>query len=356
MSTYLQNYGCTTAAGEGVAPLMSALLEGRPQVENGVARIPHHKDTSLEECTTWLLTAWEEARRMAPISSHSGSEKIGVVLASTKGIIEDYRREMPLGGWDTLPDSLNPLLQNFLKETKLTPTRSLVVSNACASSHGALYLAKHWIESKRCDFVWVGAVDYLGEFVEKGFRTLQAICQNRCTPFSATRDGLALGEGAAILGLSARPSEIELESVALVTEGISLTRPSETGKGLMAACREVKGESAELICAHGTGTIRNDIAEDSVFSRLTPNAKVTGSKWCVGHTLGVSGAIDTIAVAECLKTEQIYTLGTTDIIDPSLKAGYLKRGAPTPAKLSRALVSSLGFGGTNAAAMLRRTR
>lgn len=352
MPSYLQSYGCTTGAGVGVGRLRSALVEGRSFVQGGVSRIPHRYDFAAQECIGWLTTAAEECR--SRLGARPAAGRVGVILASTKGAIEDYLNHFPQGGWEFQPDPMSAILRGWSDRLGVKPVASLVVSNACASSHGALYLADQWLTQGRCDGVWIGAVDYLGPFIEKGFRSLQAICHDRTSPFTAQRDGLALGEGAAALWLTAEPAAIELAGIALSTEGISLTRPSESGIGLEEAARSAQRGPWDLIIAHGTGTQRNDIAEDGVFQRVAPEVPITGTKWCVGHTLGASGAIDVIAACLALEGQAAFPLATGTTRDPQLKGNYLFPGAETRFPMERVLVSSLGFGGTNAAATLRR--
>ena len=260
---------------------------------------------------------------------------MGVILASTKGCLQDYVAESTSGsswpgGWHAKADPLSPVLHQFVRRAELRPVRAVCVSNACASSHGAFFLAKEWLLSNRCDRVVVAAVDQISEFVEKGFRTLQAICRDRPRPFSQDRDGLALGEGAAVIVLSREPSDFQLENVSIVTEGVSVTRPSERGEGLSRAIGQVKKEPIDFVIAHGTGTQANDRTEDGVMAKLLPGVPLTASKWCVGHMLGASGAIDVIAAVEALRNNTLFRIATTEKADPAFSAPIRPRATSFP--------------------------
>jgi 3-oxoacyl-(acyl-carrier-protein) synthase len=116
-----------------------------------------------------------------------------------------------------------------------------------------------------------------------------------------------------------------------------------------------------VVIAHGTGTEANDAVEDTVFDAvLAPGVVVTGTKWCVGHTLGASGAVDLIAACELLRRQRPFALHTTEVVDRRFRASYLTRarlealGGRFPRGLERVLVTSVGFGGMHAAAVVER--
>ena len=341
MQTYIQSYGCTTGAGSGTEAFFRALRSGTTAVKKGVSRIPPPRSTtSLALATEWLLDAFSQA--IPPANS-----RLGVILASTKGAIEDYLTSSRDGSWELLSDPLTPVLKNFTLKAGLKPVREIVISNACASSHAAFFLGKRWLETKVCDQVLVAAVDIVGEFVEKGFRTLRAITESIPRPFCADRDGLALGEGAAVVLLSASPSPVELMNVKLVTEGSALTRPSDIGRGLEQACVEaVSTNPMDFIVAHGTGTKANDAVEATVFRRHFSTVPVTGTKWCIGHTMGASGAMDVIAACESLRQQRLFSIATHSQVDAKLGITLVPHYGE--AVLGNALVTSLGFGGMNA--------
>ncbi len=348
MAIWIKNQACLSAAGMGTEVLWEGLLAQRNYRDpEGICRIPIQNPTlsSLNMLTERLL---QITRPFFPLSP-----RCGVILASTKGALEDKIWTAPED--ELTLDPLTPILDLFLLRAEITPIHSIVVSNACASSHGALYLAQRWLESERVDEVLVLAVDEVGKFIRQGFRSLGALSPSRARPFSKDRDGLQLGEAAAAVLLSrVEPSPFRLGKVAICSEGHSVTRPSPTGKSLKAAIEATLSENQpDAIIAHGTATPINDATEDRVFAELDLQAPITATKGTMGHTLGTSGLVDLIAAIEMLKHQTIFPIPGTTEVDPQFKSRYQVQ-QPKETPLERILITSLGFGGTSAALVVQK--
>ena len=360
-------YGCTTSAGPGVGALWRALSEGvdlstpcsiGADDSRAVVRgcfFPARAGGTLDARTLLrneLLAAWKECQ-----AGVERAGRLGVILASTKGLVDDriWQDATPQESWE---DPATPVLEDFMQAASLSPLLSVCVSNACASSLGALWLAREWLTQKRVDDVLILACDLAGRFVLSGFQALGALSPERSRPFSAVRSGLQLGEATAAIYLSARevPGHPQLLGIALDAEGYAVTRPSSSGESLSRACQQALGEwDAHLVIAHGTATRANDEAEDRALASISNlrGVPITGSKWCVGHTLGASGALDLIAACEVLKKGRAFTLANTAHADPTFTGRYLCHGQDVALpEASRVLVSSLGFGGIHAAALI----
>lgn len=373
------SYGCVSSAGRGADALFETLRAGidksnpvstkdwpieaqfQPKACRFEARDLEPK-TSREILSSALMHAFSEAQAKLSTSERQRlkTAKIGVILASTKSFIEDFIWTCDEAALEH--DAMAPLLSDFIVLSALTPARTLCVSNACASSLTAIYLASRWLKKGDVTDVWVIAADRIGPFVLQGFNSLHALTAEKVRPFAANRSGLQLGDGAAAILFSTvnRESALELQGVGIDTEGISATRPSASGESLKRACMQIDGiqtKPPELIIAHGTATPLNDPSEDQAFSGLFGNngesPLITASKSCIGHTLGASGALDLIAACEVLRRQEIFTITNTSQIDSQFQGRYLFNGhAYALPKLSKVLVTSLGFGGVNAAAML----
>lgn len=363
--SFVKSYGCTSAAGIGVESLWNAVRGGRDCSRPvPIANWPiepsfspraclwtdHGSDASAsDKLVRELLRAWREARENLP----PRFQNFGVILASTKGVVEDHV-------WGAAEDSesqdfIAPLLSRFLKEAELNPEISVVVSNACSSSISALWLAESWLERGDVDHVVILAADLVGPFVLQGFQCLHALSATTVRPFAGNRDGLQLGEAAACVVLSRESvSDLILEGAAIDAEGYAVTRPSPSGESLERAIAQLKCPEPDLIIAHGTGTELNDQTEDRVFSKLFPRAAVTASKWCIGHTLAASGLVDVILACEAVRRAQAFSISNTEAADPSFSTRYLTSGAPLGIFPRRVLVTSLGFGGIHAAASVSR--
>jgi hypothetical protein len=310
-------------------------------------RWPGERFTSQKELLLQHLhLAWREA--LAKIS-RVDLGRVGVLLASTKGLVEDV-----IWNGSAEQDLLTPLLYDFCRQAELQPTVQWVVSNACSSSLSALWMAREWLQQERVDSVIVLAVDGVGPFVLQGFQCLHALSAGLSKPFAGDRDGLQLGEAAAVLILSDKLPGPQLAGVAIDVEGYSVTRPSPSGESLKRALRQLPGIPDSII-AHGTGTQLNDVTEDKAFFETYGSRPwITGSKWSIGHTLGACGAVDTILACEVLRRGQIFALGQTTQVDAGFRGKYVTAGRSVSEACHKVLISSLGFGGVSAAALIER--
>src|SRR6516164_2003859 len=150
-----------------------------------------------------------------------------------------------------------------------------IVSNACASGSNAIGHAWELIRYGQAERALTGGYDALTELVFSGFDSLQALSTTVCRPFDARRDGLALGEGAAVMALetleSARrrnaPILGELIGYGSSIDHHHLTQPHPQGDTTLAVMKQacasagVAPEDIDYINAHGTGTVLNDSSE-----------------------------------------------------------------------------------------------
>lgn len=349
MPVFIESYACLTAFGESPESLYSGLLKGNPAPsQKAIFRIPDGSPslTSQERLIGRLVKCWQDLKhKPSPLS------RVGILFASTKGMIEDlvWKSEPPR------TDPLTPVLELFTERSELKPKFSMSVSNACASSHAAVYVAKKWLEADAVDSVLILAADEIGPLIQKGFQSLGALSLTQAKPFSEERDGLQLGEAAAVIHLSKTPGALKLLDVEIDTEGHSITRPSPSGKSLSVACEKVISNVGKIsgVVAHGTATRANDLAEEECFrSILKEQIPITANKWAVGHTLGASGAIDLIVACESIRHGRLPAIGTTKKIDPAFSNSYVIEKSKTLSAAPKILVTSLGFGGTHAALVL----
>ena len=379
---FLLGAGCTTAAGDSIAATWDGIVSGRsfardidPFRWSVVPRFDpraclwENSDgaTSPDSARTALvsksLVAYREALAELPADALArvrDGGKLGVILATTKGAIDD---EIWKGDTAELAaDFFSPVLDEFLRAAELRPARTTAVSNACASSHSAFALAGAWLSEAEIEDVLVLAADRVGPFVLHGFHSLRAVSAEVARPFDANRSGLLLGEGAAALFLSRHPGEFRISGVGIDAEGHAVNRPAETGASLREACRlATRGKIPDLVIAHGTATEVNDPIEARVLADLYPygDVPITASKGAIGHTLGASGAIDLLLARESMRRGEAFTISQTTAIDPKFEGIFLASPsrdtvATVPGRFSRVLVTSLGFGGIHAAAVLER--
>ncbi len=245
-----------------------------------------------------------------------------------------------------------------------------IIANACASGANAVGHAFDLVRSGRASRVLTGGYDGLSELVFSGFDSLQALSVTSCRPFDARRDGLALGEGAAVFCLeslesaSRRNAEVlcEISGYGSATDTHHLTQPHPAGdaalQSMNAACAQarVSAEHIGYINAHGTGTPANDGAEASAITRWAgaraSSIPVSSTKAGIGHLLGASGAVEAAVCMMALRGQWLPPeLG---IGEPDPACGFPIVTAPTDASFEYALSNSFGFGGSNASLVFRR--
>ena len=245
-----------------------------------------------------------------------------------------------------------------------------IIANACASGANAIGHSWQLIRSGRVDRVVTGGYDALSQLVFAGFDSLQALSPDVCRPFDEHRNGLALGEGAAVLALESIESAERRGAVVLgeiigygaATDGHHLTQPQPEGNAALAsmnlACQtaQVAAEQIDYINAHGTGTPLNDSAEAHAINRWAgasvSRMRVSSTKASVGHLLGAAGAVETIICLMVLRGQWLPPTITLRTPDPICGFSIVTR--PASAQVEHVLTNSFGFGGANATLILRR--
>ena len=245
-----------------------------------------------------------------------------------------------------------------------------IVANACASGANAIGHAWEWVRGGRALRVLTGGYDALSQLVFAGFDSLQALSPTRCRPFDAHRDGLALGEGAAVLALETleharqRGAKIlgEIVGYGAATDAYHLTQPHPQGDAafatMTAACLSggVTPQQVGYINAHGTGTPLNDSAEAAAINRWSgehaATIPVSSTKSSIGHLLGGAGAVEAVVCLMALREQWLPPTSTLESPDPCCAFPLVQK--PTAARLEYALTNSFGFGGANATLVLRR--
>lgn len=245
-----------------------------------------------------------------------------------------------------------------------------IVSNACASGANAVGHAWELIRYGQAERALAGGYDALTELVFSGFDALQALSTTICRPFDARRDGLALGEGAAIVALETLESARrrgatilgELIGYGTAIDQHHLTQPHPHGDTTLAVMRQacasagVAPEDIDYINAHGTGTVLNDSSEAIAISHWAgqhaKNLPVSSTKADIGHLLGAAGAVEAVISLMTLREQWLPPEMTFDTPDPACNFPIVHQ--PQDARVNVALSNSFGFGGVNASLVLRR--
>ncbi len=245
-----------------------------------------------------------------------------------------------------------------------------IIANACASGASALGHAWELLRRGHTGRVLAGGYDALSQMVFSGFDSLQAMTRTVCRPFDAHRDGLALGEGAAVMALETldcarrRNAEIlgEIVGYGASIDLHHLTQPHPQGDAALAAMQQacataqVAPEAIDYLNAHGTGTPLNDGSEAVAIQRWAgPRARslpVSSTKAGIGHLLGGAGAVEAAICLMALREQWLPPEMTLETPDPVCCFPIVRE--PAEAKVALAMSNSFGFGGVNATLILRR--
>jgi len=245
-----------------------------------------------------------------------------------------------------------------------------IIANACASGANAIGHAWDLIRRGRAERVLTGGYDALSHLVFAGFDSLQALSPTLCRPFDAQRDGLALGEGAAVFALETlalaerRNARIlgEIVGYGASTDVHHLTQPHPRGGAALvsmtAACDSAKlsPDQIDYVNAHGTGTPLNDSAEAIAINawagKRAATLPVSSTKASIGHLLGAAGAVEAAVCLMALQGQWLPPTTTVQVCDPLVSFPIVRQ--PTNAKVEYALTNSFGFGGANSSLILRR--
>ena len=171
-----------------------------------------------------------------------------------------------------------------------------------------------------------------------------------CKPFDRNREGMVLGEGSAVLVLEKLEQALERETriYCEVTGFSSVFRPLS----LMLADSEsshMKQEQVDYIFANCSGTQKGDASEAVAIKKSFPQAKVTGVKGSLGHTLSAAGLIETGIAATCMQQEIVPPI--TPFPDSELDVNFQKGLADE--EFNNIMVMSSEFGSLDAVTLKR---
>jgi 3-oxoacyl-[acyl-carrier-protein] synthase II len=252
------------------------------------------------------------------------------------------------------------------------------ITTACAAGTQAVGEGFRLIARDDADLVLAGGADSrIDPLLILAYAALGALSQSNrpatevSRPFDGKRDGFVLGEGAGVLMLEEleharrRGATIYAEVLGLGSsfDAYAATKPDPEARGAARAINEALREAridpsdVDYINAHGTSTRLNDQMETIAVKRVFgANAKVlplSSIKSMVGHLIGAAGAVEAAALAMTLYSGAIPPTINQTQRDPVCDLDYVPNTArELPVKI--AVSTSFGFGGQNAAIVMRR--
>lgn len=257
-----------------------------------------------------------------------------------------------------------------------------VTTSACASSSNAIISAFDQIRMGRADVIVAGGAEAaICPTGVGGFNAMHALSvrndepQRASRPFSKSRDGFVMAEGAATLILEeyehavARGAKIyaEIVGTGLTADAFHITSPHPDGEGarrVMKAALDEAGltpESVDYINVHGTSTYAGDIAEakaiKNLFGEHAYKLNISSTKSMTGHLLGAAGAIEALLTILAMKNGVIPPTINHDENDEDPDIDYGMNFTFNKAQereVRVAISNTFGFGGHNACIAFRK--
>ena len=203
----------------------------------------------------------------------------------------------------------------------------------------------------------------------KVWEAVRVLSNDTCRPFSKTRTGLVLGEGAAMFVLETRdralargaPIYAELLGFGMSADAGDITAidPDGAARAMRAALTDAKvnADDIDYVNAHGTGTMLNDkgetVALRKAFGESAEHLAVSSSKGALGHSLGAAGALEFAVTTLALHNQTIPPTANFEEADPDCDLDYVPNTARN-AFIQNAMSNSFAFGGLNAVLVLGR--
>ena len=223
------------------------------------------------------------------------------------------------------PGAVTSMMAQYLKGKGLDIKFVSTVSTACSAAGNAIMLGARMLRAGMFDIVIAGGTDALCRFTLDGFNSLRILDHEICRPFSGSRAGLNLGEGAGYLVLSTSSNDAlcRLSGWGNANEAYHQTASTPEGVGprmAMSAALKNSGlvpSEISFVNTHGTGTQVNDAAEFNAMKRIFGDnlPPYTSLKSYFGHTLGASEGIEAALVCRALSDGNCSFMGA-DVMNP----------------------------------------
>jgi len=382
--------GAVSAAGVGAAPLWQAARDGH----SAVRPVQLHRDAlnrvkiaaqaldfdpaahldaalipSLDKFSQFALVAATEAVTQAGLTEAGPlGPRTAVIIGTGMGgattIDDQHYRVYAMGQRPetlAIPRTMCNAAASQISTRHGATGPVFAVSSACSSATQSIGLGAMMIRAGLVDRALVGGSEaMITPSIFWAWEMLRVLSPDKCRPFSKRRNGMVLGEGAAVLLLEAAdiasgPALAEIAGYGTTSDAKDLVRPDATGAAAsMRAALEDAGlgpEGVDYINAHGTGTVANDITESEalrrVFGDTLARIAVSSSKPVHGHALGAAGALEMVVTIMALREGVAPPTLNCEEPDPACGIDPVSEGARAMT-IRAAMSNSFAFGGINA--------
>ncbi len=231
---------------------------------------------------------------------------------------------------------------------------NMCISTACSSSAKSFITASEMINCGLIDAAIVGGVDSICGMTVNGFNALGSTSAAICSPSSVNRDGINIGEAAALAIISKTPSELAFFGGGESSDAHHMSAPHPEGLGAISAMENalansgIKASDIDYVNLHGTATPKNDEMEAIAVANVFPhNPPASSSKSLIGHTLGAAGATEIGFCALVLQYQKLAPHIWDGQQDPNIPVINLAKKAENNNKIKYCLSNSFAFGGNN---------
>ena len=373
------------AGGSGFGPF--TLIEKQEHTVGGLCEVKEfdpdeylgRRDARRRDRNQQLATvAAREAMSQAGLAiTDANRDRVGILLGTGVGGIRtlvDQERTVQERGLGRLsPFGITMIMPNgaagMLAIDYGIQGPSTTITTACAASNDAIGHAFRAIRRGELDAVLAGGSESIITHVAIGgfeqARATSTRAANTPRPFDRERDGLVVGEGAALLVLEsldharARGATVlgEIAGYGQTTDAYHITAPAEGGLGAARAMTiamndaGVTPEDVDYISAHGTATELNDkyetMAIKAALGSAAASTPVSSTKSMTGHIMGATGAIESIFCLLAIRDSMLPPTINYSVPDPDCDLDYVPNEA-RPARVRVAVNNAFGFGGHNA--------
>jgi len=313
-------------------------------------------------------------------------DRIGVLIGSGSGGLPETDQQAEIRvtrGVNRMSPYYIPMMLVNMAAANISHTFNLTgytntCVTACAASTQAIGEASETIRRGGADVIVTGGTEAgICEIGMGGFSTMRALTTwtgdpvKASRPFDSGRDGFAPSEGSGILVMeslqhaTARGAQIyaEIGGWGVSADAYHLVQPHPEGVGAAKAMQRaldsagVSLDEVDYINAHGTSTPINDksetIAIKRVFGEKAYNIPISSTKSMVGHSLGASGALEAIVCINSINDRIMHPTINQEEADPDCDLDYVPN-VGREADLDVVMSNSFGFGGQNAALVIKR--
>lgn len=327
-----------------------------------------------------LVAAAQAVQDAQLVLDESEYNRAGVYMGSClggggtleEGYIEVFRRKNPRVKPLSVLLSMNNAAASHLSIKYHLQGANITYSTACASSAIAIGEAYRQIKHGYADVMLAGGAEAMLTLgAMKAWEALRTLASEdpdnagaSCKPFSKNRNGLVLGEGAAVLILEdaerarRRGAKIyaELAGYDCSSDSSHITKPDFTGQartiGNALSDANLRPWDIGYINAHGTATLAGDIEETKVIKQVfgshAYNIPISSTKSMHGHLMGATGAVEFMAAVLALKQQAIPPTINLQQHDPQCDLDYVANQGRNNIPLNAVMSNSFAFGGTNA--------